>query len=110
MWSHPAAVVLLSVCRHRDQKKTVAPPLSAGRMVMLWSLLREAIARLPRGVMRSEEFFWSICPATMLRTFERTSSGMAEWDKIDSRFPTKLAVSASAVLNIIPRSRIDVSY
>ncbi len=99
----------LSVCRHRDREKTVAPPLSAGKMVMLWSLLREATARLSKGVMRADVFFWSICPATMLRTSERTSSGMLGWDKTDSMFPTKLAVSASAMLNFIPRSRIEDS-
>ncbi len=57
-----------------------------------------------QGVIRADEFFWPICPATMMRTSERTSSGMVGWDKIDSRFPTKLTVSASAMLNFIPRS------
>ncbi len=44
-----------------------------------------------------------------LRTSERTSSGTVGWDKIYSRFPTNFAVPASAVLNFIPRSRIDDS-
>ncbi len=34
----------------------MAPPLSGGRMVMLWSLLREAIARPSRGVIRGDQF------------------------------------------------------
>ncbi len=76
---------------------------------MLWSLLREAIARLSRWVIRVDELFCSICPATMLRTSERTSSGMVGWNKIDSRFPTKLAVSTSAVPNFIPHSTVDDS-
>ncbi len=84
-------------------RTTAAPPLLAGRMALLWSFLREAIARLSRGVMRIEEFFWSICRATMMRTSERTSSGIAGWDKIDSMFPVLQRLEAKVFQTCTPK-------